>query len=156
MIAFTIFFPSAARIAYSRFRRSPRLAGLDFRPRPAGSMLCLGIYAYNFAAFAATTSMSASAVGINQHSFLTVAACAIAGWLAGFAPPGSPAGVRTRDSVIALGLSRLIDPGQAALVARLHRLITAVGDSILFLAGHPVGCFARRAAVKRASCSGQA
>lgn len=58
---------------------------------------------------------------------------AAAGWLLGFVVPGAPGGLGVREVVFVAGLSALgVPPTVAAVSALAHRLITVVGDIILF------------------------
>lgn len=118
--------------------RVPQLKNVrlpDFRPTVPGTLICLTIYSVNFLVFGSMTWLIASAIGVESAPFAAIMVCSITGWLVGFLTPGSPAGAGVRDSIIVLGLSAVMPPPQAALVALLHRLLTATGDCLLYLIG---------------------
>ena len=98
-------------------------------------MGCVAIYSISLIVFGGLTWIATVAIGLTSVPILPIMACTITSWLAGFLTPGSPAGAGVRDSIIVLGLSAVMPPPEAALVALLHRLLTATGDFLLFLIG---------------------
>ena len=126
------------RLAGVLIARMPQLKGVrlpDFRPTVPKTMACMAIYAVSFLVLGVVTWLIAIAIGSESPPVLAVTACAVTSWLAGFLTPGSPAGAGIRDTVLVLGLATIIPAPEAALVAILHRLLTALGDLILFLIG---------------------
>jgi len=126
------------RLGGGMIARMPQLKGVhlpDFRPTLLKTMACLAIYAVSFLVLGFMTWLIATAIGEPSPPLLAVTACAATSWLAGFLTPGSPAGAGIRDSVLVLSLATILPAPVAALVAVLHRLLTALGDLILFLVG---------------------
>lgn len=60
-----------------------------------------------------------------------------AAWLVGFLVPGAPGGLGVRDAVLIAGLTAAGIPGATA-IALGHRIITALGDALLALAGFAI------------------
>jgi glycosyltransferase 2 family protein len=53
-------------------------------------------------------------------------------WLAGFIAPGAPAGLGVRDAILIAGLSLVYPTGDAIAVAATHRVVTVIGDVVIF------------------------
>ncbi|TWH02337.1 hypothetical protein L614_000200003210 [Ochrobactrum sp. J50] len=69
-------------------------------------------------------------VSVGYKSILGVTA---ASWLVGFVVPGAPGGLGVREAVLIAGLTAIGVPvPTATVVALLHRLVTVLGDVVLF------------------------
>ena len=54
-------------------------------------------------------------------------------WLVGFVAPGAPAGLGVRDAVMIAGLSLAYSTGDAIMLAAIHRIVSVVGDVVVFV-----------------------
>lgn len=69
-----------------------------------------------------------------MSDWTAIVGVAAAGWLLGFVVPGSPGGLGVREAVLVTGLLTLgVPPAAAATISVAHRLITILGDSLLWL-----------------------
>jgi uncharacterized membrane protein YbhN (UPF0104 family) len=75
---------------------------------------------------------------------LTVMAAALVAWLAGYATPGAPGGLGTREAVLLLTLGPVSDAASLLLATVLFRLTTTAGELACFAAGWPVRRVLRR------------
>lgn len=66
-------------------------------------------------------------------------------WVAGYITPGAPAGLGVREAVLVSTLSSLYGPGAAVGIAVSLRLVTTIGDGLIFL----LALFARQRASDR-------
>jgi len=62
-------------------------------------------------------------------------AAGLLGWLVGYATPGAPGGLGSREAVITLMLSSVAEPQAAILVALVFRLVTTLGELACFAVG---------------------
>ncbi len=62
-------------------------------------------------------------------------AAGLLGWLVGYATPGAPGGLGSREAVITLMLSTVAPPETAILVALVFRLVTTLGELACFATG---------------------
>ena len=53
-------------------------------------------------------------------------------WVAGYAVPGAPAGLGVREAVLLAGLSLMVGEAHAVVVVLLLRVVTTLGDGLLF------------------------
>ena len=63
--------------------------------------------------------------------WLATGAFALA-WVAGFVAPGVPAGLGVREAILAAGLALDVNAGVAVALATSHRIVTVVGDGVVF------------------------
>jgi len=64
--------------------------------------------------------------------WLATGAFALA-WVAGFVAPGVPAGIGVREAILAAGLALTVNAGLAIALATSHRIVTVVGDGVVFV-----------------------
>lgn len=69
---------------------------------------------------------------------LPAAAAAILAWLLGYATPGAPGGLGTREAALVLLLGLLASEAELLLAAGAFRLATTLGELACFWAGWPV------------------
>jgi uncharacterized membrane protein YbhN (UPF0104 family) len=67
--------------------------------------------------------------------YLEVTSIYAAAWLLGFLIPGAPAGLGVREMALLLGLSPLFGNEAATAAAAVLRIITTMGDGLVFAAG---------------------
>jgi len=53
-------------------------------------------------------------------------------WVVGFLAPGVPAGLGIREAIFAAGLALELNAGSAIILAAGHRVITGIGDGVVF------------------------
>lgn len=82
--------------------------------------------------FAVAEGVSGGAAGLGPAAAIAVYAVA---WSAGFLVPGAPAGLGVREAVLVAFLGGVLGPASAILCAVLHRLISAIVDGLMALAG---------------------
>ena len=102
-------------------------------PRPAKFALPLALHAVNFALLG--LSLWGVTKAIEPDANVTLFHCIAiftTAWVAGFLMPGAPGGVGIRDGIIALGLELFIGPGTGIGVAVAHRIISVLGDLVVF------------------------
>ena len=78
----------------------------------------------------ATVSSSIAGVGFSLGMVT-----GLVGWLVGYATPGAPGGLGSREAVITLMLSTAIPPDQAIIIALVFRLVTTLGELACFSVG---------------------
>jgi uncharacterized membrane protein YbhN (UPF0104 family) len=125
-----------------------RLLGPDIMEMPGFDVLsgCFAIYLLVFLLMGASATIIATLIFDSASSpywpitgFLAVA------WIAGFLAPASPAGVGVREAVLVASLSSILGPGVAIGLSVALRIITTVGDGLVFLMALPF----RRLALNR-------
>ncbi len=79
-----------------------------------------------------TAAQSITAIGY-------VLTCLTITWVAGFITPGAPAGMGVRDALMILLLSSLLGPQTSTLVTLFFRLVTLIGDMLLFFISIALG-----------------
>lgn len=111
----------AIRLHYLRPAQIYRLAGAS----ALATAFILALGSLYFATF--------NLVGSANAGDLVIAA--IAAWLVGFLTPGAPGGLGTREATLVLLLSHLGQEEAVLLSAALFRIVTVLGDCLLFAAG---------------------
>jgi hypothetical protein len=134
-----------------RGHRPSALRRLGTDRDPAGGVLRLlgaaALYALFFLVVAAifwllALSVSESGRGaIDLAGSIPVVALA---WLAGFATPGSSAGIGVREAVLIAALEGTLGAPASALIALALRLVTVGGDVVFFVLGVALGPGGRR------------
>lgn len=71
----------------------------------------------------------------SKVDLMTLTAIFSVAWTLGFVMPGAPGGIGIRDGIVALGLGLFMGEGSALAIALAHRLLTGLGDGIIFLCG---------------------
>ncbi len=66
---------------------------------------------------------------------LLAAVVAVLGWIVGYATPGAPGGLGTREALMLFLLDGTVPEAQALVAIALFRLVTVLGDVICFGAG---------------------
>ncbi|QVQ54863.1 flippase-like domain-containing protein [Spiractinospora alimapuensis] len=96
---------------------------------PRGMGLAVGLSLLAWIPLGAHIAVLAIGAGVDPARALPIAAGSYAlAWTLGVALVVVPAGIGVREAVIVLGLSPVLDPGAALVVAALSRLVTAVAD----------------------------
>lgn len=108
------------------------------RPKLTASKLFLplSLHAVNFGLLGA--SLWCAALVVAPETPLPLPYCVAVftiAWVAGFLMPGAPGGVGVRDGIIALGLELLIGPGAGLGIAVIHRIVSVIGDLVIFALG---------------------
>ena len=104
---------------------------------PSASVLlsCLACYATFFAASAALLELLAFALGFGFESFALLLAAGAASWAAGFIVIGAPGGLGVREAAFVALAGGALGESHALLLIGLFRIVTFLGDTLLFAAG---------------------
>lgn len=106
--------------------------------RPGGGvlLLCALFYAANFLAIGICLDLLALQVFEAGQSHLArlIGVYAVA-WVLGFLMPGAPAGLGVREAVLLAALGPIYGTATAVGLSVALRIVTALGDGLLFLAG---------------------
>ncbi len=88
-----------------------------------------------FAIMAVLFALLARQQGINADAWLLLrlASAYVLAWVAGFVTPGAPAGLGVREGIILLLLGGEIGEATAAAISLLFRVVTTIGDLLLFV-----------------------
>lgn len=125
-------------------RRVPKLAG--FAPnQPALVLSPLALMGF-FSIQGVTYHMLFSALG--AHASFAVAAIAMIAWVVGYATPGAPGGLGSREAVLVGLTTPFVGAGQALILAALFRVATTLGDFVCFGLSHLVARSAPRPVVE--------
>jgi uncharacterized membrane protein YbhN (UPF0104 family) len=69
----------------------------------------------------------------------TVAAVVFAAaWIAGLVTPGAPGGMGVRETIMVVGFAPFVGEGTALTIALAMRLVSVMGDGVVFLIGYAV------------------
>jgi uncharacterized membrane protein YbhN (UPF0104 family) len=98
-------------------------------------LACLACYALFFVASAALLDALAHVLGLAIDSFAMLLAAAAASWAAGFVVLGAPGGLGVREAAFVALAAGALGESQALLLIGLFRIVTFLGDSLLFAAG---------------------
>jgi len=71
---------------------------------------------------------------LNTMDYLLVTAAFVVSWTIGFVTPGAPAGLGIRE-ILLVGMLGSLGVANAVAIAALLRLITVLGDGVMFVAG---------------------
>jgi len=104
---------------------------------PSASVLlsCLACYAAFFAASAALLELLAYVLGFGVESFALLLAAGAASWAAGFIVIGAPGGLGVREAAFVALAGGALGESHALLLIGLFRIVTFLGDTLLFAAG---------------------
>lgn len=119
----------AAALRNIRASNMSHRLGFFFR---AGAWHCISFLIGAIALYLLCESISGSALALPDHAMSIVGVYATA-WLLGFIMPGAPAGLGVREFTLLLGLSPLIGEQNATAATTMLRVITTVGDGLVFL-----------------------
>jgi uncharacterized membrane protein YbhN (UPF0104 family) len=116
------------RFASSRSGRSSiRLPGIG------PSLTTFFVHAANFMAQGVIVVLLLREVlGVEFSDYWLATGSFAVAWIAGFVAPGVPAGLGIREAVITAGLTFAVDPETALAAAILHRILTVIGDGLVF------------------------
>jgi uncharacterized membrane protein YbhN (UPF0104 family) len=103
---------------------------------PTGTlMLCLGCCVTFFVIAAGLLDGLAHALGFTIDSFAMLLAASAASWAAGFVVIGAPGGLGVREAAFVALAGGALGESHALLLIGLFRIITFLGDTLLFAAG---------------------
>ena len=98
--------------------------------------ICFVIYLLAFAVLGGIVDVLALHVaGARQSHFVTATGLFALAWIAGFIVPGAPGGLGVREAILVLTLTPLYGADAAVVVTVLLRLVTTVGDGLVFITG---------------------
>lgn len=118
-------------------------APFDLRRMALGAAAAFLLYALFFVASGALLFAIFTAFDPGKaFDVRSVMAAAAGAWALGFLMPGSPAGIGVREAALILLLAPLADPQIAATAVVAYRIVTVIGDVLLFCIG---GAWAYRA-----------
>lgn len=86
------------------------------------------------AVFVALLILVAGVEGTSSFFCLTIGGVYIVAWLIGLLTPGAPAGLGVREMILLLLLEGIIDDVDLLMATLLGRLVTVVGDLVIFMA----------------------
>lgn len=124
--AFRAFFPGlVARVT----------AGAGIRlPRPKSMVIAGFLYFVTFLMVGLLLDLQARILfGANSSQILTLTAIFAWSWIAGYITPGAPAGLGVREAVLVSSLTPLYGASIAVGLAVSLRLVTTIGDGVVFL-----------------------
>lgn len=104
-------------------------------PPPATLVLCLVCCVAFFVVAAALIDALAHALGVDVPSFAMLLAASAASWAAGFVVIGAPGGLGVRELAFVALAGGAIGETRALLLIGLFRIVTFLGDTLLFAAG---------------------
>jgi uncharacterized membrane protein YbhN (UPF0104 family) len=107
---------------------------------------CVACYCGFFVASAACLDGLAHALAIPAVSFALLLAASAASWLAGFIVIGAPGGLGVREAAFVALTGAALGESRALLLIGLFRIVTFLGDTLLFAAGALLARTAGRAA----------
>lgn len=114
-------------LLYDNEMRSPGVGTL---------IVCLGIYAMSFFLVGGLIQILAIHFYPESHvSIATLSGIYSLAWVVGYLTPGAPAGLGPRDAVFVILAASVFDAEAAAFLALAVRMVTAVGDAIVFGVG---------------------
>ncbi|RAK66505.1 lysylphosphatidylglycerol synthase domain-containing protein [Phenylobacterium kunshanense] len=87
---------------------------------------------------------------VDATPVVAVAAIANLAWLVGYATPGAPGGIGSREALLVAMITPLAGPSNALILAALFRLVTTLGDFVCFALSSLV---ARAAPAERATAA---
>jgi uncharacterized membrane protein YbhN (UPF0104 family) len=96
---------------------------------------CVACYCGFFVASAACLDGLAHALAIPSVSFPLLLAASAASWLAGFIVIGAPGGLGVREAAFVALTGAALGESRALLLIGLFRIVTFLGDTLLFAAG---------------------
>ncbi len=123
----------ALRIA----RRTHVFERMQMPPLPRASVLigCALCYLAFMVASASLLDGLAHVLGIGIGSFAMLAAASAASWAAGFIVIGAPGGLGVREAAFVALAGGALGESHALLLIGLFRIVTFLGDTLLFAAG---------------------
>ncbi len=104
-------------------------------PRPATLVLCLACCVTFFLIAAGLLDGLAHALGFDIDSFAMLLAASAASWAAGFVVIGAPGGLGVREAAFVALAGGALGESHALLLIGLFRIVTFLGDTLLFAAG---------------------
>jgi uncharacterized membrane protein YbhN (UPF0104 family) len=118
-------------------RRRPRFQHWQVPALPATGVLafCLGCCIAFFVIGAALLDALARVLGFDIGSFAMLLAASAASWAAGFVVIGAPGGLGVREAAFVALAGGALGESQALLLIGLFRIVTFLGDTLLFAAG---------------------
>lgn len=125
---------AAAALAAAAMPQFVKRLAAPLRPRRLLAPLGLLVLSFLLAGLSFFAVLSAADAAEEVPLAAAVAVYAAA-WVAGFVVPGAPAGIGIREAVLIGVLGAAAGPAAALACAILHRLVTAVADGVLALAG---------------------
>ncbi len=103
---------------------------------PAGTLVvCLVCCVAFFVIAAGLLDGLAHALGFTVESFAMLLAASAASWAAGFVVIGAPGGLGVREAAFVALAGGALGESQALLLIGLFRIVTFLGDTLLFAAG---------------------
>lgn len=103
---------------------------------PTGTLvLCLAVCVAFFVIAAGILDGLAHALGFTIDSFAMLLAASAASWAAGFVVIGAPGGLGVREAAFVALAGGALGESQALLLIGLFRIVTFLGDTLLFTAG---------------------
>jgi hypothetical protein len=100
---------------------------------PGWMLAALGTYLVFFAIMGGIVAMLVSLVA--DAPAMLAAGGGVAAWMAGFATPGAPAGIGTREAAMVLFVGHVVPQGALIVSAALFRIVTLAGDVVCFALG---------------------
>jgi glycosyltransferase 2 family protein len=129
-----VLFPAVRRVTARQASHIQRLIRPSKLPLLAAAWAahCINFLAGGTALFLLCSTFAGS---VAAHYWMGVVGVYSAAWLLGFLVPGAPAGLGVREIVLMLGLGPLFGPEPATAAAAALRLITTLGDGLVFVLG---------------------
>ena len=133
LVALIVFLGVALHFARSR----PFLERFHFPPLPSTAtlVLCLACCVAFFIIAAGLLDGLAHVLGFSIDSFAMLLAASAASWAAGFVVIGAPGGLGVREAAFVALAGGALGESQALLLIGLFRIVTFLGDTLLFAAG---------------------
>jgi hypothetical protein len=133
LVAMLVMLGFALRIA----RRRPILERwhVPALPPTATLVVCLACCTLFFIVAAGLLDGLAHVLGIELGSFAMLLAASAASWAAGFVVIGAPGGLGVREAAFVALAGAALGESQALLLIGLFRIVTFLGDTLLFAAG---------------------
>ena len=104
-------------------------------PPTATLVFCLACCVAFFVAAAGLLDGLAHALGFDVDSFALLLAASAASWAAGFVVIGAPGGLGVREAAFVALAGGALGESRALLLIGLFRIVTFLGDTLLFAAG---------------------
>jgi len=122
-------------LAFARRRSFAERWDVPALPSLSVLLSCLACYAMFFVASAALLELLAHALGFGVESFSLLLAAGAASWAAGFIVIGAPGGLGVREAAFVALAGGALGESHALLLIGLFRIVTFLGDTLLFAAG---------------------
>ncbi len=124
-----------AALHFARRRRFLERFHVPALPPTGTLVLCLACCVTFFIIAATLLDALAHALGFTIDSFAMLVAASAASWAAGFVVIGAPGGLGVREAAFVALAGGALGESHALLLIGLFRIITFLGDTLLFAAG---------------------